>query len=480
MHIKSVYRHGKSSARGSVLVAAMVMVVLASFASLLMARTLLDQQHLNQRRRDLSRAFYAAEAGIQLINYWGLNNAAAATYQPNPTVFLPGNDLSFSNLKAAMGGSGFTITADDLKTTVSTNEFRAKSEYEVATIQKIEILPVTAADLAGTLYEGKAADFLFKAVSTGRCGRAGIERKVAAFYKINLNALNLKLDAALLSFGSAGESGNARIHWGEAWSKMDFQIPQKSQMGNLDTDKWITFRTEGKFTGLSGFSRGVGMDLANLETAIQPGAAPASGVYEDKFYQHLPAGTLKWPLFDYQTFKNQALARGRYYTLDGNGNVYKNGKVVDFLTEFGVANRDTAPYDLAFIDTVDRKDPLLTNTKLATITVSGKSLGLKGVFWIGANLDAGGCGDPPPVTAKDPDGAVWVKEKIFLEGAMYTAGIADLGGNSGVYGSIVTQRGYGAKGTPDIWYNVELKKGLEYGKGNAGPGNFSLVLQRNY
>jgi hypothetical protein len=175
----------------------------------------------------------------------------------------------------------------------------------------------------------------------------------------------------------------------------------------------------------------IGMIVASRISAslgrINPGEAPASGNYDHVFEQHLPAGTLSWPELDYQTFKDMALAHGRYYGTDAAGIIYRDGikdsaHRVDFLTEFGVPNRDTAPYDLVFIDTIDAQPPAADGSNLATVSVSGNGLGLKGVFWMGANFSGGGVGSPPFILdAEDPNGDPppgGRLSKIFLEGVL--------------------------------------------------------------
>ena len=62
---------------------------------------------------------------------------------------------------------------------------------------------------------------------------------------------------------------------------------------------------------------------------------------------------------------------------------------------------------------------------------------------------------------------------------MYAAGTVALGGNAGVYGSVIAQRGFIGGGTPDIYYNYKLADGLEMNNGNTG-SVFQIVLQKTY
>src|SRR5690606_33895418 len=128
-------------------------------------------------------------------------------------------------------------------------------------------------------------------------------------------------------------------------SKGDFNMLNKSQMSylipsNASYDPHAKYRTEGQIIFPGNWSWGLNRDLYD-PSATQPGAPPASGNYENAFFQHLPPGTLNWPDFPYEVFKELAQSHGRYYSTDAAGNIYRNGietsaNRVDFLTEFGV------------------------------------------------------------------------------------------------------------------------------------------------
>lgn len=464
--------------RGTILMTTLVLMAVAAFGALLMSRTLLDQNNLNLRRRELARALYAAEAGVALVQHW---SNFPADYTPDPTLFVRGAGTPyFQRLSTVLAGGGVTISASTLAG-LGEGRFTSDFSYAVSQIDKIEILPPHASD--------PIASFC-KIRCTGRSAN-GITRVIRAYATIS-QPITVSLPAALLSYNVASAFGNARIHWGEAWSKANFNMLNKSQMdyvaqGSLGYDAWAVYRTEGSIIFPNNWHWGNGQDLYD-STRQQPGLAPASGNYANAFQQHVPPGTLQWPTFDYLTFKNMAKAHGRYYSTDASGNIYRDGiedtaHRVDFLTEFGVPNRDTAPYDLLFIDTIDNTAPKSDGSNLATISATGNSLGLKGIFWIGANFDGGGVGSPPFILdAQDPAGNPppgGRLSQIFLEGVLYAAGTVAMSGNCGVYGSVVAQRGFSGGGTPDIWYNHKLAAGLELDNGNVG-SNLAVALEKAY
>jgi hypothetical protein len=230
-------------------------------------------------------------------------------------------------------------------------------------------------------------------------------------------------------------------------------------------------------------------------TAQFPGSLPASGNYENAFEQFIPAGTLVWPDFagKYQVFKDFAQSHGRYYSTDASGNIYRDGiedaaHLVVFNTEFGDADRVNSPYDLVFIDTIDGNLPAANGSNLATVSNSGTGVGMKGVFYICANYDQAGAGNPADLpTAEKPVGLdingqfilqVTNLPKVFLDGVIYTAGTMHFQGNPVIYGALISNGGYASGGTPDVYYNPRLKDGLQIPVGNVGSA-FNILLQQN-
>ena len=358
--------------------------------------------------------------------------------------------------------------------------FTASADYAVAKIKEIELIEPDASD---------PVPCMFKVRSVGQSPN-GVERTVLAYLDGN-PSITIALPAALISFNEVGVWSNCRVHWGEAWSKNGTDMMQKSQSKHLDSssasyDKWAKYRSEGEIRFDTTWKWGAGKDLFD-PTRSQVGAAPASGNYADAFEQYLPEGTLEWPDFlsQYQVFKDHAIATGRYYSTDAAGNVYRDGvedadHKVDFGAEFDIPDRGDGTYDFAFIDTVDGQPPAVDGSNLATITVAGGSFGLKGFYWLGAHYEGTGVGDPLAVDyAKDPDGNANTLSKVRLDGVLYSAGTVAMGGNDGIYGSVVAEHGYAGGGTPDIYYNVELENGLPLSNGNVG-STFRVVMQTNY
>lgn len=458
-----------------------LLCAIAALSSIWLLWTVLDHQRANKHKRSMNVAYFAAEAGVAQVIHWGNmpddydNGGTSALFYRDPSTD------TFPNLTSALNSGNVTIASDKL------GSFTSADNDAIATVRSIILIPPDAAN--------DPVPCLFKVQSTGRSTVDNAERDILAYLTTNpIEMAEIKLPAALISMATAGLGGNARIHWGEAWSKNNFTMLSKSQMdyimiGDSDYDQWAKYRSESQILFGATWKIGVGKDIFNEAdpTNTTPGAPPASGDYEDALEHYLPSGILDWPdmASRYQEFKDQAIAHGRYYSTDAAGNIYKDGiedaaHLVDFVTEFEHVDRDASPYDLLFIDTVNSMPPAADGSNLATVVSAGDSTGLKGVFYMCANFVQTGVGSPPTLgSAEKPDLTTESLNKIYLDGVLYSAGTLELGGNAGIYGCAVAEKGFVGGGTPDIYYNHRLRDGLELPKGNIG-SVFTIKLQDNF
>ncbi len=480
--------------RGSVLVVSIILSVTAAMTAVLLVRTMVDHQKINTRRRDIARSFFAAEAGIAQVLHWGnfpgdYDGGGATGYfyrdYSDPT-------WPFPNLTVQTPGApSVTVDSSKLRTLTSSGG------YEAAHVSSIVLESPAASD---------PVPCFFKARCTGST-QNGLERTLLVYLEKSPVLINkLALGGALISITTAAQGGNAKVHWGEVWTKGDVNMPAKSQSNHIDKtsgsyDPFVSYRTEGTLVFDSTWKVGAGKDVYDPGTRTSPGDAPASGAYSDKpllpdgtnrpytqLDQFIPAGTLQFPdlLAAYNDFKVAAKQHGRYYGTDAAGNIYLDGikdaaHLVDFNTEFGNADRVNDPYDLLFIDTIDGTPPKADGSNLATISNSGTGVGMKGVFWIGANMLQKGAGNPANLVAESPAAGhpTQTLAKDYLDGVLYCAGTIDVTGNPVVFGSVVAENGFTGSGTFDVWYNWRLKDGLQLPQGNVG-SNFRIVLQDNH
>lgn len=479
--------------RGLSLAVLLVILTISSLGSLIMTKSLLEQQRLNQRRRDLARSFYAAEAGVGRMLHWSNTPADYVTAGGSPANLfdrtadsrdidgspIPMKD-QFANFWNAVQGS-LTLTESDLHY-MGVDMLSTNNGVEVSRIHEIQLLPPDPA-------AGVAHDFRIRSV--GRCG--ALERTVMNYMEANTLWANpqLALQAALISLDAAGAGGNGKVHWGESWIRGDFDAMNKNDMKYLNStnaayDPYAVYRTEGMidFPNSWNFDTTAPYNPNLLYRELnpawnQPGLFPdGTGNFAEAFYQN---ETLDFPdlLAEYETFKQLAQQHGRYYTTDPDGTIRRNGIAVDFVDEFGVLDRDSQPYDTVFIDTLDGNPPAPDGSNLATIQVSGNGEGLKGIYYINANMNVSGVGNPQGLNATDPDGNVVALDKIFLQGVLYSSGAINNTGNPGVFGSVIAERGFQGTGTFDIYFDVNLRNGLPLNIGNLG-SQFRVVMRMNY
>ena len=478
----------KRKNRGSILVFAFLITMVAALAAILMAKTLIDHQHANRRRRDLKRAYYAAEAGVAQVLHWGNHPEDYDNLDENGLFYRDMDTGDFPNLDQALNEQGEYVIAGELLAT-----FADKFDFDVSNINQIVLIPADP--------DNDPITCLFKIRAEGLTP-SGASRRVLAYVEANpIDTTEVKLMAGLISMATAAQAGNGHVHWGESWSKQNFNILGKPHLDDeLDPsrstyDPFAKYRSEAQLIFDPTWKSGEGKDIYEEDIRRWPAAPPASGTWEATFEQFIPPGVLQWPDFKskYQVFKDHAMAHGRYYTTDASGNIYK-GEIkdeahkVNFDYEFHVEDRDTAPYDLVFIDTIDGNPPAEDESNLAWIKNAGTGGGMKGVFYIAAHYDQVGQGTRPNVnTSQKPilneDGSVSLVDHplndILLDGVMYIGGYADFGGNPRIYGSLIAELGYVGGGTPEIYFNHKLIEGLEIDKGNIG-SVFYIPLQQNF
>lgn len=476
--------------RGSIMATTLVLMTLAAVGTILMANTVMDHQRLNERRRDLWRAFNHAEAGIAQVQHWGMYPSEFSTDQTMfvetvievDTTGVVTSDITFQSrfpgLYAAINASssGYIIS-ESMLAGMNVGQFTSTYGHNMGSIQQIELLPPAGTDPI-------ACDFKIR--STGTTPE-GISKTILAYMELN-SAITIKIPAALISFNTIGTNGNGKVHWGESWAKTNIQTNNRNHYDYLSSDPNAIWRTEGLIdTWGNNVVTGPGTYGGwKVDTATNPDINIANmypldmgnGIYDSHFYQSVPSSVFDslggWPEFDYATLKALAQAHGRYYSTDAAGNIYKDGvetaaNQIDFLSEFGVEDHSTAPNDLVFIDTIDGNPPAADGSNLASISVNGSNSGLKGIFYVGAHFNGTGLNQGADgVVMESPYGTQVDNVSLFLNGVLYAAGICELAGGTNVYGSIITQMGFGGSGTPDIYYNQDLANGLIIGNGNIG------------
>ncbi len=464
--------------RGSILVTTFFICTLAALSTVWMVRTLLDHQRANRRRRELKNAYFAAQAGVQQVLQWANYPNQYDNLDELGFFYRDMTSGEFPNMTAAFATSSEIVVPED-----KLSAFTSKYNTDVAKISEIRLIAPDP--------DNDPVPCLLKVRSEG-IAPGGASRRILAYLLPNpIATTEVELGAGLISLSTVAVTGNADVRWGECWSRQPLSVPSESQAKQIlssrspNYDPFARYRTESNLVFDSTWDIGIGKEIFDPNTRRFPGAAPAIGYYEAALEQFIPEGELEWPDFKtkYQAFKDHARSHGRYYSTDINGNIYRDGiedvdHLVDFNIEFGNADRANAPYDLVFIDTVDNNPPTPYDNpaNLATIKNSGTGVGMKGVYYVCANIEQTGQGNPADLMAEklviNADGSLgYVYElirKVYLDGVLYSMGTIDYGGNPTIYGSVVTEGGFTGGGVPLIYFNPRLRDGLEIPHGNIG------------
>lgn len=438
-----------ASRRANVMMVAIIIAILGALISVWTARTLFDHGKLDLRKRELRRAFYAAEAGVQQVVGWAND---PSTYPGGSSFFTTDGNGNFANISAALASGSHQFPEAYLAVLEDEND------QEIARVVELYLDPPDAADPVSSL---------FKIRAVGESIR-GVQRTVVMF--ANFNPVKLGgAPAPLISHDTAGFGGNAVVHWGEVWSAGPVEVPNKSQTPTHSEDPWYKIKTEDMLVFPSNWqtSKWYGADDATAQQPLADEGGKLENDYGEVMYQHQD---LDLPIYDYQTYKDYAIKRGRYYSTDASGDIYRYGietdqyRIDSFNDEFSVGDLgDSAQPDFVFIDTIDGNPPADDGSNLATIQISGNSTQVKGLFYLAANLDMTGIGNPPALqNAEKPDLTVETLSKIFMNGIVYVSGVIDSAGNASGYGSLITEDGYTGTGTPDIYYNHQMANGIPF------------------
>jgi hypothetical protein len=499
MNDAGIIRRGRSKRGAVILAMSLTLTLISAIGAVLMMRTLLDQTRINERRRDLWRAYLHAESGIAQLQHWGvspsdftLDTELFVEVRPEGLTapeLLQIEDESRYPAIAALPSGGIVATESHLDA-MNVTPFVSNEGWQLGRISQISILPIEDDDhavLDGKISKSSSAEnyAFFKIISRG-VSMSGLTRQLEAYLKPS-PILIVASPGPMMSLSTAVAFGNAKIHWGEAWSRNDFDVISNSQLQYVMDDPLIAWRTEAHFNFDSTWKTNGTYQANRLYslTADRPGLYPSGdGDWKDVFHQNVAADSLPFPDFGgkYEEFKTLAQANNRYFTTDVDGKIYRNGIEIDFYQAFTSTDPEP-PFELAFIDTLDQQPPLPDGSNLATVDIQGNNgVGdrIRGFFYFCANFELGGVGSPASYTTTNPlTGAPITIPKIWLAGLLYSAGTADMDGNAGVYGAMVAEKGFAGGGTPDIYFNQGLKDGMEIENGNIG-GPFTVVHSENY
>ncbi|GAB4316223.1 MAG: hypothetical protein Kow0059_08670 [Candidatus Sumerlaeia bacterium] len=433
---------------GVALLTTLILLSVAVLLSVGLLRFTMEVQMVDEKRNDGIKAFYIAEAGVhEVVHYFN----HPTDYTPDTTLFAYDETTNtFPSLAAALAGGEVTLDASFYPS------FTAANGAFFGNVVSLSIIPPSASDPVASIGVIK---------SVGRT-LTGVEKTV--FLYLFPGSPAVEAPAAIISKASTYFNGDVKVHWGEVWSLApteleNFRASKLRSYVDTSDPGWTKARTNNYFYRINGSTKYY-MDgtVDGSHTEIPGLIDPYQGdsEFQGRFLQYQ---NLKFPAYDYQEYKSLALQRGEYYSTDASGNIYRNGietteNQVDFNTEFGTATPG-GDFRLVFIDTIDGQPPAADGSNLATISISGSSPHFRGLFYIAANVDTSGLGNPPTITALNPDGVSVDLSKIWIDGVLYVSGQMDVTGNPRIYGSMIVEREITGHGTPDVYYNYRLADG---------------------
>jgi hypothetical protein len=177
-----------------------------------------------------------------------------------------------------------------------------------------------------------------------------------------------------------------------------------------------------------------------------------------------------------------------YYTKPGN---LEKNKIYDAAgTQYTFKDRiDGITKGTIFVDTTDRKIPNAAGSNLQELGISS-NISFKGTMILAADLKTSGLGSGTNITAKSPpwkatallcaaypgaycssgvfspmcataaaDRITVNNLPVHLQGLIYVFGTLDITGNLQIFGALITERGFTGAGTPEVWFDYEMKDG---------------------
>ncbi len=434
--------------RGSTIILSLVMFSILALSMVSFMAFQSTMTRTGMRQRDRLRAFYVAESGIHQVVHW-FNRPE--TYTPDPAKFNRFESTgSYMNENGESRFSSIIVIPENMLP-----EFRDQEGQYIGKVVSLTLHPPEDED---------PSPALCRIESVGEA-ITGVRRTVVMLVNRE-EPLSLSCPAAVISLDTSHWGGQFGIHWGEVWSKGDVHLPGISTPfeNALSEDPWLAIRSENHLRMNSKkYADGT------LNGSPSPLDASAVNYHQpwldtepfNRLYQH---DTIRWPIFDYEIFKVSAQRRGRYYSTDSDGNIYRDGiedkahQTSSWDEEFAMSPDD--PYEFVFIDTIDGNPPADDGANLATIRIQGHDTHTKGVFYVAANIIIAGAGNAPAISAHRPDGIEAVITKVRHQGLFICSGIMDQRANNTFYGAVYAGMGYGNFGSPEVYYDARLSDGL--------------------
>jgi hypothetical protein len=455
--------------RGATLVMTIILLLLLSLFSLMIFHVSESDVQMAAAQKDELQAFYFAEAGLQLVNYW-FHHPNSFQDEGNFIKDYPDGEADKFFLKRLVNANGARAFLDASgKSQFSGTRELPDLAYNAAQSDDDRFLNHPDHGLLRQL-NGRGRLVLLKlyrptmpgavcTVEATGITSSGAKRTVAAeFVETPVPTLT-----GALQVDSMGQPLPLLIHWGDVKTpgKGDLgeslvAIPVKNAVNFPDGNPYSTAqRTDGWVDFYAGDEI-----LNPLPKDCEDCSEPYSSTGHGNIHQRQLLLLDRW---DYLKYKSAARAYGTYYSTDAEGNLYLNGIRGSAYQRsarevFSMANDRR----FIFIDTVDGNPP--TSNNLSTLTVEAG--GLSGIAYINANLKLIQSGSGKTIHAKPPppfSGTRVTLDNIHYNGAIYSPGSLYIEGHPMLFGAVSFDKGITGPGQLEIWYDDRLRSGYLQG-----------------
>ncbi len=308
-------------------------------------------------------------------------------------------------------------------------------------------------------------------------------------------SLFIPITAGTQAGSGGGFNGNGRPHWGEFRVERDPTTPFGDPTIEYNNTNFIPCNYDGCTESTVGWDKffeikvegWVDPDGAGANVWPNPDGACADPITCDhpslSFDVFQNEADITIDQLDYTELKDFAKDNDSYYVVcdpdagsdpvpsvnTGSDDVIFQGFCGNGTGVTFEALTDRQTYDLIFLDWEGATD----NTAGFTMDLSGDFF-TDGNLYINGNFEWSGGGSGESVVMEDPDGVddpgslkcqgladqVTCAADIQMEGLLYTTGNFGGSGSPVIYGALVAEGGVQSSGTPDIYYNADLRNGL--------------------
>ncbi len=452
----------------SLFIAILILLLLSMLGSLLLSASGMDLMIARNQRNEIE-ATYLAEAGIDLVMFW-FNNPEKFTdggYFKNGYTgilqdFFKKRLVDKNGVPAfvADGISQFTGTEErpDLEYGLSIENFQFSGLFDsIKKIGRIKSINILSPKRDGVICTVE---------SIGETNGGIIRSITMEFRGSPLPAIT----AAIQSGRDKTNTVPLKVHWGDIKLLGDGNLGYKLEM--IPNKNQISF-PDGLGYGEDNRADGwldiyIGGEAASpSQKSCNDCKEPYSGLGHDNIHQ-FQINEISLDSWNYNDLKAYSKEYGRYYSTDGEGNLYQDG-ILDEAHKKGLNDVISSVYPgdsrgFVFVDTIDQNPP--NGLNIPTLKIN-KSY-LEGIFYINGNLVVENMEEGVQIDVKTPPWEGKADEEtripvtlsgINLNGVIYSTGSVLIHGRFSVFGGIYAGDGFSDADDLEVWYNYDLATG---------------------